>query len=75
MARHRDINKAHARFEGHGFHIEYHPESIKYNYPDNKEKPKKRNKRRCLYFNKQTTRCEKLKCICTTSSGCSTYRD
>ena len=28
MARHKDIDRAHADFEGHGFHIEYHREAV-----------------------------------------------
>lgn len=47
MARHRDIDKAHAEFEGHGFHFEYHLESL----INPNEKSTRRNKKKCHYYN------------------------
>jgi len=47
MAHHRDISKAHAKFEGHGFHIEYHKEAIK----APQTKITRRSKNKCSYYN------------------------
>lgn len=78
MARHKDIDRAHADFKGHGFHISYHPESIikpSSRKPKKKNKPKRRNKKRCIYYDRIKNYCIKLKRTCITSSDCASYRD
>ena len=78
MARHRDISKAHARLEGEGWHIEYHREAVitsSSKKPKKKHIPTKRDKRRCIHYNKTNKSCYKLKCSCMGSGDCASYRD
>ena len=78
MARHRDISKAHARLDGEEWHIEYHKEAIvTSNSRKTKKKkiPTKRDKRRCIHYNKDSGQCGNLKCFCMGSSGCISYSD
>lgn len=78
MARHKDIDRAHADFEGHGFHIEYHREAVvtsSSRKPQKKHIATKRDKRRCIHYNKNNKNCYKLKCACMGSSDCASYRD
>lgn len=78
MTRYNDISNAHAQLEGEGWHIEHHKESIVVlNSKKTKKKhiATKRDKRRCIYYNKKNKHCYKLKCICMGSSDCISYRD
>lgn len=78
MARHRDISKAHAKFEGEGWHIEYHREAVvtsSSRKPKKNNKPKRKNRRNCIHFNKIDKSCYKLKCACMGSSDCASYRN
>lgn len=78
MARHRDISNAHSRLEGEGWHIEYHREAIATSSSRKYKKKKittKRDKRRCIHYNKDSGRCGKLKCFCMGSTDCLSYKD
>ena len=78
MARHRDISWAAAKLEGEGWHIEYHREAVvtsSSRKPKKKHIPTKRDKRRCIHYNKRNKSCYKLKCACMGSSDCASYRD
>lgn len=70
MARHRDIERAHALLEGEGWHIENAPCIRKTDRPD---------KRRCIFYDKIRKICNnpsnKRAHICNGSSKCIMYRE
>lgn len=78
MAHHMDINKAYAILEGEGWHMEHHREAI-VTSEGTKSKKKhtatKRDKRRCIHYNKKGKRCYKSKCVCMGTSDRATYED
>lgn len=63
MAHHKDISRAHALLEGEGWHIT----------SGSQRKTNKKDKRSCIYYNKNTKLCRKLKVLCMGTSDCTSY--
>lgn len=76
MARHNDINRAAALLDGvQGWSIKTYTKAKTKQKSGIAHKPLRKNRRRCLYFNKLTERCGKSKTLCVGSSKCTMYRD
>lgn len=68
--KHKDLNRAHALLEGEGWHIE--------NVGRQQHTTERKDKRRCVHYNKQFKTCEIMSCkypVCIGSSQCPTYRE
>lgn len=68
--RHADINRAHALLDGEGQHIE--------NVGRQQRTTKRRDKRRCVHYNKELKSCKIMSCkspVCVGASQCPTYRE
>ena len=65
MARHRDIERAHAKLEGTSWHIETLLRQ---------STGSKKDKRNCIYYQKASKKCEYLGSYCMGSGDCSHYQ-
>ena len=65
MARHRDIERAHALLGGEGWHIE--------NARNSSSTGTRKDKRNCLYYDRNNKKCKLLSCYCQGAGNCSSY--